>query len=149
MSIKEDILKSQELRLQVLKGIYTEVKGNMENSIRSFETIEELFSNTEKTDLIGILKYFVEKNYINYIDASSLSGFDCLAITIASKGIELIEGIETDGNVSKLILKASFGDVVNSNINFGNENSQTLSIIDKDNDSILKFIDKLIDENPN
>jgi hypothetical protein len=157
MSKKEEILKRQELRLKVLKGIYTEVKGNMENSIRDFETIEELYSKTEKTELIGILMYLFEKDYIKYIESKYRTGVGLSAIQITAKGIELIEGIDTGGNVSKFeddfsksVLNVSFnGDLSNSNVNFGNENTQTISINENDIDSIMQLIEKLIKENPN
>jgi hypothetical protein len=156
MGMKEDILKSQELRLQILKCIYNKVSHNMQNKINGSE-IEKLFPKIDSIDFKGILKFLAEKNYIKYkVITTGNSVSILLPIYITSKGIELIETIETGGNVSKFeedfskpILNIAIGDVSNSNVAIGNGNSQTLSINSKDTDSILKFIDKLLEENPN
>ena len=156
MLATDELLRRQELRLQVLKCIYNEVSGNMNKSVRQVSDIEELCSNINKDELLGILLYLYEKEYIQYIKASDMNGFDCLDIHITSKGIELIENIALGGNVSKFeedfsksILNISIsGDVNNSNISVGNGNTQELSLTTKDSDSIFQLLDKLIEQNP-
>ncbi|MGH4038069.1 MAG: hypothetical protein ACRQFF_09535 [Sphaerochaeta sp.] len=153
MRIKE----KQTLRLNILQAIYTKVDGRIDGNIDG-DKIEKLFPEIDTLDIRSELKYLAEKNYIKFkikTTGNSVSIF--LPISITANGIELIEGIATGGNISKFEKDFSksiiniwiSGNVTDSNLAFGNGNTQTISINEIDIDSIMQFIEKLIKENPN